>query len=61
MSLLGLFDRTLIGCAQRPALEYEGATGTITTLTFGDLESRSTQLAHVLQARGVARGDRVAG
>lgn len=60
MSLLGLFDRTLIGCAQRPALEYEGATGTITTLTFGELESRSNQLAHVLQARGVARGDRVA-
>lgn len=60
MSLLGLFDRALIGRAQAPALEYEGASGEIIHLTFGDLEIRSNQLAHELQARGVVRGDRVA-
>ena len=60
MSLLGLFDRSLIGRAERAALEYEGASGTVTALTFGDLETRSNQLAHVLQARGVSRGDRLA-
>ena len=60
MSLLGLFDRALIGRAHSPALEYEDATGVITTRTFGELETRSNQLAHVLLARGVARGDRVA-
>lgn len=60
MSLLGLFDRALLGRATTPALEYEEAAGPLTSLTFGDLEARSNQLAHVLRARGVRRGDRLA-
>jgi malonyl-CoA/methylmalonyl-CoA synthetase len=60
MSLLGLFDRALIGRADAPALAFESASGAVISLTFGDLEARSNQLAHVLQARGVQRGDRLA-
>ena len=38
-----------------PAIEYEG-----TTLTFGELDKRSSQLANALAAAGVGAGDRVA-
>ncbi len=60
MSLLGLFDRALIGRAASPALEFESSAGTTTHLTFGDLEARSNRLAAALSARGVAWGDRLA-
>ncbi|GAB1343366.1 class I adenylate-forming enzyme family protein [Gemmatimonas sp.] len=60
MSLLGLFDRALLGRADTPALEFEDADGGRSEFTFGDLETRSNQLAQVLLKRGVRRGDRLA-
>ena len=60
MSLLSLFDLSLIGRAGTPALECESPPGTRLALTFGELEQRSNRLAHALQARGLVRGDRVA-
>ncbi len=60
MSLLDLFDLSLVGRRDAPALEYERADGVTLSLTFGALESRSNQLAYVLQQRGIQRGDRLA-
>jgi len=60
MSLLPLFDLSLIARAERPALEIESADGRRTAFTFGDLEIRSNRLAHLLRARGLNAGDRVA-
>lgn len=60
MSLLGLFDRSLLGRAEQPALEFEDADGATSHWTFGDIERRSNQLAQVLMARGLTRGDRLA-
>jgi len=55
MPLLSLFDHALRGAAARPALEFGGAS-----FTFGDMEARSNRLSHVLRARGLKRGDRLA-
>lgn len=60
MSLLTLYDRSLIGRATRLALECDAANGAQITVTFGDLEIRSNQLAHVLHAHGLRAGDRLA-
>ncbi len=60
MSLLPLFDRSLLGRAARPALECEAAGGGRSALTFGDLEVRSNRLAQLLRARGLQAGDRLA-
>jgi len=60
MSLLSLFDCSLIARATQLALEHEGPGGALSVFTFGDLELRSNRLAHLLRARGLARGDRVA-
>ena len=60
MSLLPLFDLSLIARATRPALEFEGGDGRRSAFTFGDLENRSNRLAHLLRARGTKAGDRVA-
>ena len=60
MPLLPLFDRSLIGRAASAALDYEAATGACTTASFGDLEIRSNQLAHLLRAQGLKAGDRIA-
>jgi malonyl-CoA/methylmalonyl-CoA synthetase len=60
MSLLPLFDLSLISRAARPALEFEGGDGRRSGFTFGDLETRSNRLAHLLRARGAKVGDRVA-
>ena len=54
MNLLHLFDLSLIGRAETPALEWNG-----TTYTFGDLERRSNRVAHALAARGFVKGDRL--
>ena len=59
MSLLALFDPSLLGRAAHPAVEFDTPDGT-RELTFGDLERRSNQLARALLARGLARGDRLA-
>ena len=60
MSLLPLFDVSLITRATRPALECESAAGVVTAYTFGDLEIRSNRLAQLLRARGLKAGDRLA-
>lgn len=55
MNLTHLFDFSLIGRRDRPALEFAGATH-----TFGDLDRSSNRLAHLFAARGLRAGDRVA-
>lgn len=60
MSLLPLFDNSLLLRAARPALEIETADGPLACYTFGELESRSNRLAHLLRARGLKSGDRLA-
>lgn len=60
MSLLPLFDLSLIARATRPALEFERGDGRRSAFTFGDLETRSNRLAHLLRARGMKAGERVA-
>jgi malonyl-CoA/methylmalonyl-CoA synthetase len=54
MTLLELFDPSLIGRRDTVALEFQGAT-----YTFGDLEARSNRVAQFLQARGLKQGDRL--
>ncbi len=60
MSLLALFDHSLLGRAEQPALDVDAPDGTTQSFTFGELESRSNRLAQVLVARGVRRGTRLA-
>jgi len=60
MSLLTLYDLSLRGRAHTQALDVEHADGSTQSLTFGELEACSNQVAHWLAARGVTRGDRIA-
>ena len=54
LTLLELFDPSLIGRRDTAALEFQGAT-----YTFGDLDARSNRVAQFLQARGLKPGDRL--
>src|SRR5258705_4348499 len=54
MNLLHLFELSLIGRANEPALEWMGET-----VSFGELEARSNRVAHALLARGFRKGDRL--
>jgi len=60
MQLTDLFDLSLIGRAQAEALEYDRADGTVSTLTFGELDARSNRVARLLNSRGLVREDRLA-
>lgn len=60
MSLLPLLDHALLTRASSPALDVMKADGQITSLRFGELESRSNRMALILAARGLVRGDRLA-
>lgn len=60
MTLLALYDRSLLGRADAPALTFEDEGGAPEHFTFGALDVRSTQLAGALVARGVVAGDRLA-
>jgi malonyl-CoA/methylmalonyl-CoA synthetase len=60
MSLLSLFDLSLVGRRDKPAIEYDRPDGRCSTLTFGELDTRSNRLAQLLASRGLARGDRLA-
>lgn len=59
MHLTALFDLSLIGRADRAALDHVDTGGTVRTLTFGQLEARANQMAHELAARGLSNGDRL--
>jgi malonyl-CoA/methylmalonyl-CoA synthetase len=54
MTLTDLFDLSLIGRSDRPALEFEGRE-----LTFGEIEARSNRVANYLRHRGFVPGDRL--
>jgi malonyl-CoA/methylmalonyl-CoA synthetase len=58
--LLDLFATSLVGRAAEPALELGRPGGAIETLTFGQVEARSSRLARVLARRGLHAGDRLA-
>lgn len=60
MSLLDLYDLSLRGRRDTPALEIDTAAGGTRTLTFGEIDARSDRLARVLASRGLRRGDRLA-
>jgi acetyl-CoA synthetase len=44
----------------RLAMIHEGPDGAVSRVCWGELQDRSAQIAHLLAARGVERGDRVA-
>ncbi len=54
MTLPSLFDLSLIGRRDTPALEWNGAR-----FTFGDIDARASRMANLLAARGLSPGDRV--
>ncbi len=60
MQLADLFDLSLVGRASVPAIDYDRADGTVSTLTFGELDLRARRVALALAQRGVQTGDRVA-
>ena len=60
MSLLSLFDLSLVGRRDQPAVECDRPGHPRATLTFGELEARSNRLANLLASRGLGRGDRLA-
>ncbi len=60
MQLADLFDLSLIGRHDRPALDLDRPEGGVETLTFGELDRRARRMALALMARSVRRGDRVA-
>jgi len=55
MNLTELFALSLVGRANRDALEYEGRS-----LTFGEIDARADRMAGELAARGLSKGDRLA-
>ena len=59
MHLTSLFDMSLLGRADRAALEYVTEQGTLRTIPFGEVEARANQMAHELSARGLTAGDRL--
>lgn len=60
MSLLDLYDLSLRGRREVPALECDDGAGSSRTLTFGAIDERSDRMAGLLAARGLVRGDRLA-
>ncbi len=60
MSLLELYDASLLGRANQPALECAKADGALLSLQFADLETRSNRLGRLLTDRGLRSGDRLA-
>jgi malonyl-CoA/methylmalonyl-CoA synthetase len=55
MNLTELFALSLVGRANRDALEYEGRS-----LTFREIDARADRMAGELAARGLSKGDRLA-
>jgi malonyl-CoA/methylmalonyl-CoA synthetase len=59
MNLLQLFDLSLIGRRDTPALEFLACDGRRESRTFGELDNASNRLARALVERGFATGDRL--
>jgi malonyl-CoA/methylmalonyl-CoA synthetase len=59
MHLTQLFDLSLIGRANQPAVEYIDSAGRLNSLTFGVVDARANRMAAELAARGLVRGDRL--
>jgi len=59
MQLTDIFNLSLVGRAKETAIEFDGATGKSLSLTFGELDARSNQLANLFSSRELKRGDRV--
>ncbi len=59
MHLTQLFDLSFRGRADRAALEYTAADGSLGTVTFAELDARASRMAQELAGRGLARGDRL--
>jgi malonyl-CoA/methylmalonyl-CoA synthetase len=59
MQLTDIFNLSLSGRAAAEALEYDDAEGTVTKLTFGELDARSNATARLLTSHGLTRGDRL--
>ena len=59
MSLVELYDRSLIQRRDRVAIEYDRGDGGTASLTFGEIDARSNRLAQLLESRGLSRGDRL--
>lgn len=54
MTIIDLFNLSFIGRKEKPAIEFQGEA-----LTFGQLDARSNQFAHLLIAKGLKAGDRL--
>ncbi|MEO8126457.1 MAG: AMP-binding protein [Bryobacteraceae bacterium] len=54
MNLNHLFDLSLVGRREKPALEFRGAT-----YSFGEIDARSNRLAQLFLQRGLCKGDRL--
>jgi malonyl-CoA/methylmalonyl-CoA synthetase len=59
MNLLQLFDLSLVGRRDTPALEFIATDGRRESRTFGELDDSSNRLARALVARGFTTGDRL--
>jgi malonyl-CoA/methylmalonyl-CoA synthetase len=59
MQLTDIFNLSLIGRAKETAIEFDDLTGKSSSLTFGELDARSSQLANLFTSRGLKRGDRL--
>lgn len=59
MHLTQIFDLSLVGRANRAALEFVDPAGARQSLTFGDVDARANRMARELAARGLSRGDRL--
>jgi len=59
MQLTDLFNLSFIGRRDAVGLEYEDDSGRVRQLTFGDLDSRASRMAAVLERRGLGAGDRL--
>jgi malonyl-CoA/methylmalonyl-CoA synthetase len=53
MTLPDLFDLSLLGRRDHPALDWDR------TYTFGEIDSRASRMANALAKRGLTRGDRL--
>ncbi len=59
MQLTDIFNLSLVGRAKETAIEFDDADGKSSSLTFGELNERSSRLANFFSSRGLRHGDRL--